>query len=121
MSHEILLKRIYSPVESKDGRRVLVDRLWPRGIKKDAAHIDEWAKVIAPSTEIRQLYHHGEMTFEGFSQSYLAELEESDTAAAFVADCRQWLMSQNVTLVYAAKNERENHAVVLREWLKRKI
>lgn len=60
MSHKILLKRIYELQEEQDGYRVLVDRLWPRGIKKEAAHLDEWAKEITPSTEIRKLYHQGE-------------------------------------------------------------
>lgn len=70
MNHKILLKRIYEPRDEQDGYRVLVDRLWPRGIKKETARLDEWAKEITPSTEIRKLYHQGEMPFEGFSQAY---------------------------------------------------
>ena len=121
MMHELLLKRVYEPYEPKDGYRILVDRLWPRGIKKEAAQLDEWAKEITPSTEIRRLYHQGDMPFEGFSQAYLEELETNEAAETFVSNCSEQLESQNVTLVYGAKNEQENHALVLREWLKRKI
>ena len=74
MSHKILFKRIYELQEEQDGYRVLVDRLWPRGIKKEAAHLDEWTKEITPSTEIRKMYHQREMPFEGFSQAYIEEL-----------------------------------------------
>ena len=121
MDHELRLKRVYEPYELADGYRILVDRLWPRGIKKEVAHLDEWAKEITPSTEIRRLYHQGEMPFEGFSQAYLEELESNEAAEDFVHNCSEQLKVQNVTLVYAAKNEQENHALVCREWLKRKI
>lgn len=121
MNHEILLKRIYEPYEVEDGYRMLVDKLWPRGIKKDNAHLDEWAKEITPSAEIRRLYHQGEMPFEGFSQAYIEELEASRAADIFVDKCSQLLKSHNVTLIYAAKNEQENHAMVLREWLRNRI
>lgn len=121
MMHELLLKRVYEPYEPKDGYRILVDRLWPRGIKNEAAQLDEWAKEITPSTEIRRLYHQGDMPFEGFSQAYLEELESNEAAETFVSNCSEQLKSQNVTLVYGAKNEQENHALVLREWLRRKM
>ncbi|SEH42108.1 DUF488 domain-containing protein [Selenomonas sp. KH1T6] len=121
MMHELLLKRVYEPYEPKDGYRILVDRLWPRGIKREVAQLDEWAKEITPSTEIRRLYHQGDMLFEGFSQAYLEELEANEAAETFVSNCSEQLKSQNVTLVYGAKNEQKNHALVLREWLRRKI
>ena len=121
MNHEILLKRIYEPQKEQDGYRVLVDRLWPRGIRKVAAHLDEWAKEITPSTEIRKLYHQGEMLFEGFSQAYIEELDRNEAATEFVGKCHDLLASQNLTLLYAAKTEQENHAMVLREWLKRQM
>ncbi len=121
MNHEILLKRIYEPREEQDGYRVLVDRLWPRGIKKETAHLDEWAKEITPSTKIRKFYHQGEMLFEGFSQAYIEELNGNKAAEDFVRKCHDQLESQNLTLVFAAKNEQENHAIVLREWLKRQM
>ena len=85
MENRILLKRIYEPPEESDGYRILVNRLWPRGIKKEAAHLDEWAKVITPSTEIRRLYHQGEMPFDGFAEAYQEELAAGEGAAAFAA------------------------------------
>ena len=121
MAYDILLKRIYELPEITDGKRILVDRLWPRGIKKEVAKLDEWAKEITPSTELRQLFHRGEMPFEGFSQGYIEELEKRNAATDFVEKCRLWLKESNVTLLYAAKNEEENHAMVLRTWLKRKL
>lgn len=121
MNYELLLKRIYEPYEEEDGYRVLVDRLWPRGIKKATARLNEWAKDITPSTEIRKLYHQGEMPFEGFSQAYIEELDGNKAAREFVGKCHDLLESQNLTLVFAAKNEQENHALVLREWLRRQL
>ena len=85
MAYDILLKRIYELPEITDGKRILVDRLWPRGIKKEVAKLDEWAKDITPSTELRQLFHRGEMPFEGFSQGYIEELEKRNAATDFVA------------------------------------
>ena len=121
MKNKLLLKRIYEPPATGDGYRILVDKLWPRGIKKEAAHLDEWAKVITPSTEIRRLYHQGEMPFDGFAEAYQEELAAGEGAAVFAAHCRELLAAQNVTLVYAAKNEQENHVLVLREWLRRNM
>ena len=71
-------KRIYDPAEESDGRRILVDRLWPRGMKKERARLDAWAKEITPSPELRKLYHTGGIPFEGFAADYLDELEASD-------------------------------------------
>lgn len=107
MNHKILLKRIYEPRDEQDGYRVLVDRLWPRGIKKETARLDEWAKEITPSTEIRKLYHQGEMPFEGFSQAYSEELDGNKAAAEFAGKCHDLLASQNLTLIYAAKTSRK--------------
>ena len=121
MVYDILLKRIYEPPEINDGKRILVDRLWPRGIKKDTAKLDDWAKEVTPSTELRQLFHRGEMPFEGFSQGYIEELEKGSASTDFVEKCRLWLKESNVTLLYASKNEEENHAVVLNVWLRRKL
>ncbi len=121
MDHEILRKRVYAPWEAGDGWRVLVDRMWPRGIRKEAARLDEWAKEIAPGTELRRRYHGGGMTFEGFSRAYREELDANQAAEGFVRNCRDRLREQNVTLVYAAKNEQENHALVLGEWLQSRL
>ena len=118
--HEIHLKRVYEAAEPSDGVRVLVDRLWPRGIRKADLPYDVWAKEVTPSSELRTLYHRGEMPFAGFREGYAEELEASEGAAAFAERCREWLKTQNVTLLYAAKNQQENHAQVLAAWLRQK-
>ena len=110
-------KRIYEPAEETDGKRILVDRLWPRGMKKDRANLAAWAKEITPSAELRKLYHTGGMPFEGFAAAYLEELEASDEAKAFVPKLRDALADGDVTLVYATKNAAENHVQVLVRWL----
>lgn len=118
---EIHIKRVYEAAEESDGVRVLCDRLWPRGVRKDALQYDIWAKEITPSAEIRGLWHRGEMPYEGFSEAYIEELNASESAKAFAEKCRAWLEGKNVTLLYAAKNEQENHALVLQAWLRRKV
>ena len=81
---------------------------------------DAWPKEITPSAELRKLYHAGELPFEGFAATYLDELEASAPAHAFAQECRRWLEEDNVTLLYAAKNQQENHAQVLAAWLRQK-
>lgn len=119
--HEIRIKRVYEVPAEDDGVRVLADRLWPRGIKKENLKYDAWAKEITPSAEIRKLWHNGEMPYEGFSEAYIEELSASEGAASFVEKCKDWLKEKNVTLLYAAKNEQENHALVLQAWLRRSV
>ena len=111
------MKRVYEEAAAEDGRRILVDRLWPRGMKKERAALAEWAKEVTPSPELRKLYHNGEMTFDLFGRAYLEELQKSPAAAAFAKKCREWLEEGPVTLVYANKNPVENHVLVLRKWL----
>ena len=120
LMHEISLKRVYEAPSPDDGVRVPVDRLWPRGIRKADLPYDAWPKEITPSPELRKLYHRGEMPFAGFREGYAEELEASEGAAAFAERCRKWLETQDVTLLYAAKNQRENHAQVLATWLRQK-
>ena len=111
-------KRIYEPAEDTDGKRILVDRLWPRGMKKERAAPAAWAKEITPSAELRKLYHTGGLPFEGFATAYLEELEASDEAKAFIQKLRDALADGDVTLVYATKNAEQNHVQVLVRWLK---
>ena len=110
-------KRIYEAAEESDGRRILVDRLWPRGMKKERAELAAWAKEITPSAELRKLYHTGGIPFEGFAADYLDELEASDEAKAFARKLRTYLAEGDVTLVYATKNTEQNHVQVLVRWL----
>ena len=115
------MKRIYEEATPEDGRRILVDRLWPRGMKKERAYLDEWAKTVAPSAALRKLYHGGEMGFYGFEAAYLDELEQSTEAANFKEALAGYLDEGNVTLLYANKNTEQNHVHVLMRWLRFKL
>lgn len=104
------LKRVQEPFSKSDGFRMLVDRLWPRGISKERAHLDEWNKVLPPSNALRQDFHAGRLDFKAFSAAYRQELrghaEELDRVREMAAD-------GTVTLLYASANAEENHARVL--------
>src|SRR3954449_1265856 len=110
-SHTIYTKRIYEAAAEVDGFRILVDRLWPRGISKEGAHIDTWFRDIAPSTSLRTWFHHQEGNWEEFTERYLAELNTSEVVADFVHLIEKHPV---VTLVYAAKDKEHNHAQVLK-------
>jgi len=114
----IRLKRAYDPPEPSDGRRFLVDRLWPRGMTKEKLALEAWLKEAAPSAELREGYCHDPAKYEEFRRLYLAELREG--LAAGVADLATLLAATRagvVTLVYAAKDEALSHARVLGEFL----
>lgn len=113
----IKIKRIYEFPSDLDGYRILVDRLWPRGISKKKAQIDEWAKDIAPSTDIRKQFNHIPDLMDEFRAHYIKELRNNEQTEEFVSGVREVLTDKNVTLLYAAKNESVNHAIVLKEWL----
>lgn len=107
---KIRIKRVYLPAEVDDGYRVLVDRLWPRGIKKETARIDLWAKTLAPSSELRKWFDHIPERFEEFSKRYVAELKANPEATVILDSLRA---HDQVTLLYGAKDEQHNNAVVL--------
>ena len=111
---DVRLKRVYQPRSPDDGTRVLVDRLWPRGVSKAEAAIDEWLKGIAPSTELRQWFGHDPERWEVFRQRFLKELAQHPDE---VARLREFARKGRLTLVYAAHDEIHNNAVVLREVL----
>lgn len=119
--HELYTKRVYLPFASTDGYRILVDRIWPRGIKKVDAHLDSWKKKIAPSNELRKWFHHDPQRFEIFKTKYREELEQNGEAQRLVEIVRKQLETQNVTLLYGAKDTQDNQAVVLKEWLLEKL
>ncbi len=114
----IKIKRIYDAADDKDGFRVLVDRLWPRGVKKEDAIFDLWAKAIAPSTELRQWYDHKHERWDEFQLRYRLELTQAD-AMAELASLRAAAKKGTVTLLTATRNETENHAVFLQKLLSR--
>ena len=112
------LKRVYDAVEEDDGYRVLVDRLWPRGISKEKARIDLWLKDIAPSDALRRLVHGDPGKWDIFVAAYRLELE-TEPAKSAAELLRERLGRGAVTLVYAARNEDRNNAVALKSWLER--
>ena len=108
----VRVRRVYEPPEPDDGVRVLVDRLWPRGMSKDAARVDEWPKGLTPSAELRRWYHAGEGSYEDFRRRYEAELAEP-AAARLLDQVREVARGGRVTLLTAAKAPEESHAAVL--------
>ncbi|MRG86272.1 DUF488 domain-containing protein [Salinibacillus xinjiangensis] len=114
------LKRVYEEASDSDGKRILVDRLWPRGISKQKARLDEWEKDIAPSPSLRKWFQHDPNRFEEFKQEYRKELDTHPEKIAAVS--RVLLLSENetVTLIYGAKDSVHNHAIVLKEYLEEK-
>ena len=110
----IRTKRVYVPPASEDGTRVLVDRLWPRGLSKDEARIDWWARELAPSDKLRRWFGHSPPRFRQFVERYKLELNSGEAAARLKALAAR----QTVTLVYAARDERHNNARALVEILK---
>ncbi len=114
----ISVKRVYEDCSEDDGYRILVERLWPRGISKDRAHVDLWMKDLAPSTELRKRFGHLDERWEEFKRDYANELGENPA----VGDLIEIIGNRGrVTLVYSAKNRDHNSAVFLREYLLKKI
>jgi uncharacterized protein YeaO (DUF488 family) len=111
-SHRIAIKRAYDPPARGDGERVLVDRLWPRGLRKDAAHFDQWRKDLSPSTELRKFYGHRPERFTEFSRRYRVELRKKEAAAA-VADLIDVSRRRSVTLLTASRDLEHSEAAVL--------
>lgn len=111
---DIHIKRIYEAPAKDDGYRVLVDRVWPRGVSKVDAHLDEWAKDIGPSTELRKWFGHKPPKYPEFKKRYEQELKDR---AEVLARIRSLARKQRVCLLYGAKDEEHNQAVVLREVL----
>ena len=114
----IQIKRVYAKPAENDGLRVLVDRIWPRGISKTRARIDKWEKEWAPSTALRKWFAHDPGKWTVFRARYLAELRASDQKAS-LREVARYAKRRRVTLVYSAADEHHNQAVVLREVLKR--
>jgi len=111
------IKRIYEATGEHDGFRVLIDRLWPRGIKKDDAHIDLWLKDLAPSTDLRKWFSHDDEKWLDFELRYQAELNSNSELKEIIHDFKQ---HKEITLLYAAHNKEHNNAVVLKEYLEKK-
>ncbi len=127
---DIRIKRVYEPYDPTDGYRVLVDRVWPRGLTKDKVHYNLWAKFLAPSTAVRKAFGHKPENWESFQKAYIAELDANPEALEFArklggAEFAKQLQAEGfgtparVTLLFGAKNQTMNQAVVLASWLPR--
>jgi uncharacterized protein YeaO (DUF488 family) len=116
---EIKIKRIYEKFSPKDGLRILVDRLWPRGIKKEEAKIDLWFKEIAPSDKLRKWFKHDVSKWEEFKKRYKEEIEQNKESLEKLIEIIK--KKRVVTLVFSAKDKEHNNAVILREVLKRHL
>ena len=116
MSREIKLKRVYEKPEKSDGTRILVDRLWPRGLTKEKAAVDLWLKEIAPSTELRKWFGHDPKKWRSFRSRYETELKQHGDELKLI---KEKTKSGTVTLLYGARDQEHNEAIVLKELLAR--
>ncbi len=115
----IQVKRVYEVAAQADGMRILVDRLWPRGIAKEKAKIDLWLKAIAPSDALRKRFHAKPEKWEAFLEAYAEELK-ADEATEAAKELRRHIRKGTVTLLYAARDQEHNNAVALKAWLKQR-
>ncbi|RMD80370.1 MAG: DUF488 family protein [Gammaproteobacteria bacterium] len=114
----IRVKRVYDPPAPEDGARVLVDRLWPRGLRREAARLDHWAREAAPSDALRRWYGHDPARWEAFRERYFAELDARPEAwRPLLARARRG----RLTLLHAARDRERNNAVALRDYLERRL
>lgn len=114
----IMYKRVYDIPSPKDGTRVLVDRLWPRGLSRKKAVIDQWVKDIAPSTSLRKWFGHEPARFNEFARRYHLEL---DAKQQFIVLLEALAIHNDITLVYAARDKEFNHAIILAQYLREKM
>lgn len=114
---EIKIERIYAKPVDLDGYRILVDRLWPRGISKVNAHLDEWLKEVGPSTDLRKWFNHDVDKYPAFKQRYIKELQSNPAFDQLQKTVHDHLTNQNVILLFGAKDLQHNQAVILQELL----
>ena len=112
----IKIKRIYESCSKSDGFRILIDRIWPRGIKKETAKIDLWLKDIAPSNELRKWFSHDRKKYEEFKLKYIKELEKNKKELSVIL---KLAVNNDITLLYSTKDDTFNNAVILCEYLKK--
>ncbi len=114
----IRLRRVYEAADATDGARFLVDRLWPRGVRKETPTLDGWVKEAAPSNELRKRFHAGAVSWEVFREQYFRELDSDPDAWRPLLEAAR---DGTVTLLYAAKDPEQNNAVALRDYLEKKL
>lgn len=110
----IQIKRVYEPAERHDGKRLLIDRLWPRGLKKESAQLDEWLKEVAPTTELRKWFNHNPARWDEFQLRYNHELKQNPAVKSLLELAQH---HNAITLLYAARDEQYNHAQVLQRFI----
>ena len=115
-TEEIQLKRAYDKPSSGNGYRILVDRIWPRGVSKDELEIDEWLKDIAPSTELRKWFNHDPVKWDDFKKRYFKELKQKKELTEKIIEK---MKNHNITFVYSAKDREHNNAVALKEYIEK--
>jgi uncharacterized protein YeaO (DUF488 family) len=114
----IKIKRVYEQPDKEDGERILVDRLWPRGLTKEKAGVDLWLKEIAPSTELRKWFHHDPKKWKSFRGRYETEIRHKDDLIKLL---KQKATEGRITLLYGARDEKHNEALVLKEFLEKAL
>lgn len=118
MKHIFKIKRVYEEPQKEDGERILVDRIWPRGVSKEDAMIDHWLKELAPSTSLRIWFGHDPLLWKEFQKQYKAELKKNKSVEQFLNDISK---EKVISLIYAAKDEKHTHALVLQEYLEQLV
>jgi uncharacterized protein YeaO (DUF488 family) len=114
----IQIKRVYDPSAQEDGARILVERLWPRGMKKDALHMDGWYKNLAPSDDLRRWFSHDPAKWKEFQRRYRAELADNPAACQPLLDAAK---QGNITLLYSAHDTEHNNAIALKSYLEERL
>ena len=115
---QVDIKRVYEQAADQDGVRILVDRLWPRGVSKERAALSGWLKDVAPSPDLRRWWHHDPERFEDFARRYRTELDENPALEDLLSIVRE---HDRTTLVYAAKDPAVNHALILRDYIRQAL
>ncbi|MDT7508216.1 DUF488 family protein [Bifidobacterium sp. H6bp22N] len=115
---QVDIKRVYEQAADEDGVRILVDRLWPRGVSKERAALSSWLKDVAPSPDLRRWWHHDPDRFEDFARRYRTELDDNPALEDLLSIVRE---HDQTTLVYAAKDPAVNHALILRDYVRQAL
>ena len=118
---ELRWKRIYDTAEEDDGFRILIERLWPRGISKADAQLGAWARDVAPSAALRSAFHRNEMDYKTFAESYEKELQDNDEMTKFIEEIKNKLKTGNVTLLYASREPEHSQIPVLRSFIEKRL
>ena len=118
---ELRWKRIYDTAQEEDGFRILVDRLWPRGISKADAQLGDWARDVAPSAALRSAFHKNETDYKAFAESYEKELHDNDEMTEFIKEIKNKLKTGNVTLLYASREPEHSQIPVLRSFIEKRL